>query len=72
VTYDDVTLAWYATVEAATDSLTPAALVMTFPNGSKMAGNFYWSMGKTPDVVRDEALTGKIDLTSAATLLMRY
>lgn len=66
VVYFDQALTWVATVYAATDAMTPAAMVMAFPNGSKTVANAYWSMAKNPDVAKDEALTIKLDLSFAA------
>lgn len=66
VIYDDPTLAWYATLTAASDSLTPSAMMMVFPNGSRTVANAYWSLSKTPDIAKDEAITAKLDLSFAA------
>lgn len=66
VIYDDPTLAWYATLTAASDSLTPSAMMMVFPNGSRTLANAYWSLSKTPDIAKDEAITAKLDLSFAA------
>jgi hypothetical protein len=66
VIYDDPALAWYATLTAASDSLTPSAMMMVFPNGSRTVSNAYWSLSKTPDIAKDEAITAKLDLTFAA------
>lgn len=64
--FDDPTLAWYATVAAASDSSTPVGFRIAFPNGSKLVANAYWSLQKTPDVSGADPLTAKIDLSYAA------
>lgn len=64
--YDDPSLAWYATVAAASDAATPAGLRMIFPNGSRMAANCYWNLMRVPSVGKNEALTAKIDLSFVA------
>jgi len=64
--HDDPALAWYATVQAASDTATPAGLRLSFPNGTKLVANAYWSLQKTPNVAKNEALTAKIDASYAA------
>ncbi|MBL8157474.1 MAG: hypothetical protein JNM70_25130, partial [Anaerolineae bacterium] len=39
--FDDPTLAWYATVAAASDAVVPTAVLIQPPNGSKIVGNAY-------------------------------
>lgn len=63
---DDPSLAWYATVNTASETTAKAALRMRFPNGSKLVGNGYWSLQKTPNVSKNEALTSKIDISFVA------
>ena len=63
---DDPTLAWYATVQTAADTSTPTGVRLTFPNGTKLVANAYWSLQKTPNIAKNEALTAKIDAAYAA------
>lgn len=64
--FDDPTLAWYADVNAADAARTPYGILMSFPNGSKLAGNAYWSLQKVPAIASNEALTTQISLSYAA------
>ena len=64
--FDDPTLAWYTDVSAATDARAPYGLRMSFPNGSKMVANAYWSLQKVPSVNQNEAMTTQITLSYAA------
>lgn len=64
--YDDPTLAWYADVGTASDSRSPYALLMAFPNGSKLVANAYWSLQRVPVVAINEAMTSQISLSYAA------
>lgn len=64
--YDDPTLAWYADVGTASDSRNPYALLMAFPNGSKLVANAYWSLQRVPVVAVNEAMTTQISLSYAA------
>jgi hypothetical protein len=64
--YDDPSLAWYATVSAASDSSTPAGLRITTPSGSKIVANAYWSLSRVPQFATNAVLTGKISMTYAA------
>lgn len=59
---NDPTLAWYATILGISEASATAAVRMRFSNGSKLVGNGYWSLQKTPNVTRNEALTTSIDL----------
>lgn len=63
---DDPSQAWYATVQAAADAASVAGLRMSFPNGTKLLANAYWSLQKTPNVAKNEALTAKVDASYAA------
>lgn len=63
---DDPALAWYATVQTAADTSAVAAMRMSFPNGSKLVANGYWSLQKTPNVAKNESLTAKLDISYAA------
>lgn len=64
--FDDPTLAWYATVTAASDTSTPAALRISLANGSKLVANAYWSLQKVPTITKNEALGTTISLAYAA------
>lgn len=64
--FDDPTLAWYADVLVADTARSPYGLLMTFPNGSKLVANAYWSIMKVPTMATNEALMTKIDLSYAA------
>ncbi len=63
---DDPSLVWYATVSAVAESAGVAGLRMRFPNGSRLLGNGYWSLQKTPNVTRNEALTAAVDVSYVA------
>lgn len=69
--FDDPTLSWYADVLVADTARSPYGLLMTFPNGSKLVANAYWSIMKVPTMATNEALMTKIDLSYAAEP-MRY
>ena len=69
--YDDPTLAWYADVTAADNARAPYGLRMSFPNGSKLVANAYWSLMKVPTMANNEALMTQITLSYAAEP-MRY
>jgi len=60
---DDPALAWYPTVNALSESAGVAGVRMRFPNGSKLFGNGYWSLQKTPNVAKNEAITAKVDVS---------
>lgn len=64
--FDDPTLAWYATVLAASDAVVPTAVLIQPPNGSKLASNAYWGLAKEPNVQKNEVLTSTITLTMTA------
>jgi len=64
--FDDPTLAWYTDVTAADAARTPYGLKMTFPNGSKLAANAYWSLLKVPTMGNKEALMTQITMSYAA------
>lgn len=69
--FDDPTLSWYSTVQAASDSMTPRALRITPANGAKILGNAYWSISGVPQITKNEAITTTISL-SYASLPTRY
>ena len=64
--FDDPTLAWYADVNAADNARTPYGLLMSFPNGSKLAANAYYSLMKIPTMAQNEALMTQITLAYAS------
>lgn len=64
--FDDPTLAWYADVGMASDARTPYGLRMSFPNGSKLVSNAYWSLQRVPSVTANDALMTQISLSYAA------
>lgn len=64
--YDDPTLAWYSDVTAADVARSPYGLLMTFPNGSKLVANAYWSLMRVPTMATNEALMTQISLSYAA------
>lgn len=63
--YDDPSLSWYATVNSVSESSTATAMRASFPNGSKLVANAYWSLQKTP-TVEDSTLRARIDVSFAA------
>ncbi|MFZ5917052.1 MAG: phage tail protein [Chloroflexota bacterium] len=63
---DDPALAWYATVNTAADTDAVAAVRMRFPNGSKLLGNGYWSLQKTPNIAKNDAITARVDVSYIA------
>jgi hypothetical protein len=64
--FDDPSLSWYTGVVEAADSRSPYALLMSFPNGSKMVANAYWSINKVPTIATNEALVTQVSLSFAA------
>lgn len=64
--FDDPALSWYSTVRDASDSSTPRAMLMSPPNGSKIAANAYWSLSEVPNIAQREAMTTSISLSYAA------
>lgn len=64
--YDDPGLAWYTDVLAADTARSPYGLLMSFPNGSKLVANSYWSLMKVPTMATNEALMTQISLSYAA------
>lgn len=69
--FDDPALSWYPVVRSASESATPVALKMTFPNTTYMVANAYWSLNQVPSVAKNDALTSQITLSYAAQA-MRY
>jgi hypothetical protein len=64
--FDDPTLAYYAAVVAADEARTPYAVRMSFPNGSKLVANAYWSLQRTPSFQSNDSLKSQITLTYSA------
>jgi len=64
--FDDPALAWYADVTVADESRTPFGLLLSFPNGSKLVANSYWSLLRVPTMAQNEALMTQISLSYAA------
>lgn len=60
---DDPALAYYSTVAAISETSALAGMRMRLPNGSKLFANGYWSLQKTPNVAKNDALTAKIDMS---------
>jgi hypothetical protein len=58
----DPSLAWWATVLAASDSATPVAMRMVFSNNSRLVANGYWSLRQVP-TVEDSTLRGEISVS---------
>ncbi len=64
--FDDPALAWYAIVRNASDTTVAAGLRMSFPNGSRLLGNGYWSLQTTPTVGSNAPLTAKIGFSAVS------
>lgn len=64
--FDDPSQQWYADVSTAADARAPYGLRMSFPNGSKLIANAYWSLQRVPTVSTNEALVSQISLSYAA------
>lgn len=64
--YDDPTLAYVPVVKAAAAASRVAGLKMSFPNGSVLYANAYWSLQDVPNVAKNEALTAKLDMSYAS------
>lgn len=61
-TFDDPSLAWVATVRTASETATATGVRMSFPNGSKLVANAYWSLQEVP-TIEDSTLRGSISLS---------
>lgn len=68
--FDDPSLSFVAIVRAAADAATATAVRFTYPNGSILVANAYWSIQEVP-TIQDSTLRGRIDLTFTA-LPTRY
>lgn len=64
--YDDPTLAYVPVVNAAAYASRAAGLKMSFPNGSVLYANAYWSLQAVPNIAKNEALTAKLDMSYAS------
>lgn len=60
--FDDPTLSWYDTVRDVSDTTTPTAVRMVFPNNTRLVANAYWSLQAVP-TIEDSTLRGRIDLS---------
>lgn len=60
--YFDSTLSWWDDLVDISESATPRAGRMLFPNGSKLIFNAYWSLLEVP-TIEDSTLRGRIDLS---------
>lgn len=58
----DGSLAYVSVVRSAAETATLTAVRFSFPNGSKLYGNAYWSYQEVP-TISDDTLRGQIDLT---------
>lgn len=54
---DDPTLAGYQALKVASDARNPVALMMAFPNGSKILYNGYVSFNETPQMQKGNVMT---------------
>jgi len=63
--FDDPSLGWYATVSAANDAAAATGFRLSFPNGSKLVSNAYWSLQTVP-TIEDNTLRAKVDVAFAA------
>jgi hypothetical protein len=69
--FDDPALAGQVAVQAASDTSTPAAFRIVFPNNSRMVINGYWSIASAPQVAVNAPLTNNITFSGIA-LATRY
>ena len=63
--FDDPSLAWYATVAAASDTKATAALKIEMTSGAKIVANAYWGLNKMPSIKKNELLASTISLSFA-------
>lgn len=61
----DPDLAYVATVSSAAETATATAVRFTYPDGTILVANAYWSYQDVP-TIQDDTLRGQIDLTFAA------
>jgi hypothetical protein len=63
--FADEALAWVATVRAASESASPAAVRLVYPNNSRTVANGYWSMSDI-NTIQDDTLRSQITIAFAA------
>lgn len=63
--FDDPSLAYYTVVRTAAESATNAAVLMVFPNGSRLVANAYWGLQQVP-TVQDSTLRASMSLSFLA------
>lgn len=63
--FADESLAWVATVRAASDSATATAVRLVYPNNSRTVANGYWSMSDI-NTIQDDTLRSQITIAFAA------
>lgn len=68
--FDDPSLAWYATVRAASETAVATPVRMVFPNSSRLLASAYWSLQQVP-TIEDSTLRARIDLAFSS-LPTRY
>jgi hypothetical protein len=64
--FDDPGLQWYTDVLEADEARTPYALIMNYPNGSKLVANGYFSLLRVPTMQLNDALMTQISVSYAA------
>ncbi len=63
--FADESLAWVATVRAASDSATATGVRLVYPNNSRTVANGYWSMSDI-NTIQDDTLRSQITIAFAA------
>lgn len=63
--YFDPALAWFAVVNNISETASTAGLRMSFPNGSKLVSNGYWSLQTVP-TISDSTLRASVDVAFSA------
>lgn len=64
--FEEADATWYADIAKADASRKPNAVLLTFPNGSKLYGNGYWTLPKIPAISANEVLTVTASVTFSA------
>jgi hypothetical protein len=64
--FDDPALGWYAPVQTASDTSTPAGVRFIFPNNSRLVANAYVSLQKVPSINANAPLTAAISMSTLA------
>lgn len=64
--FDDPELAYVPVVKEAADASRVAGVKMSFPNGSVLYANAYWSIQDVPNIAKNEVLTAKVDMSYAS------